>query len=98
MASRRDPASLAGVEHLLGRGREDRRVGPDRNALAMSFLGDPRDFLARQTADGPPLILVTHQVVINAFAEEVPASGGGSIFALDGTGGLRWITATRPVR
>lgn len=61
-------------------------------------LATLRDFLARQTADGSPLILVTHQVVINAFAEEVPASGGGSIFALDGTGGLRWITATRPVR
>lgn len=61
-------------------------------------LATLRDFLARQTADGPPLILVTHQVVINAFAEEVPASGGGSIFALDGMGGLHWITATQPVR
>jgi broad specificity phosphatase PhoE len=57
-----------------------------------------RDFLARQPADGPPLILVTHQVVINAFAEEVPASGGGSIFALDGKGGLRWLKAIQPVQ
>jgi broad specificity phosphatase PhoE len=65
-----------------------------------STLAALRDFLAQQPVDGPPLILVTHQVVINSFAEEVPASGGGSIFALDekGKGGLRWITATQPVR
>lgn len=67
-----------------------------------STLAALRDFLARQPIDGPPLILVTHQVVINAFAQEVPASGGGSVFALDGkekrNGGLRWIMATQPVR
>lgn len=65
-----------------------------------STLAALRDFLARQPVDGPPLILVTHQVVINAFAQEVPASGGGSVFALDPNekDWLRWITATQPVR
>jgi len=44
-----------------------------------------RDFLARLPADGPPVVLVTHQVVISALTGRGAVSGGGVILALDGT-------------
>jgi len=44
-----------------------------------------RDFLAKLPADGPPVVLVTHQVVISAVTGRGAVSGGGVILALDGT-------------
>lgn len=92
----RETASLLG----LGEVRELPALNSffERHSEKEPSLAALRVFLSRQPLDGPPLILVTHQVVINAFADEVPASGGGSIFALEENGGLRWITATRPVQ
>jgi phosphohistidine phosphatase SixA len=50
-----------------------------------------RSFLAGLPADGPPVVLVTHQFTINAFTSAGTPSGGGSIFQLDGTGAPRWL-------
>jgi len=50
-----------------------------------------RSFLASLPADGPPVVLITHQVTINAFTSAGTPSGGGSIFQLDGTGNPRWL-------
>lgn len=44
-----------------------------------------RDFLAKLPVDGPPVVLVTHQVVISALTDRGAVSGGGVILALDGT-------------
>jgi phosphohistidine phosphatase SixA len=52
-----------------------------------------RAFLARLPADGGPAILVTHQFTINAFTDQGTPSGGGSVFALNGTTEPRWIGA-----
>jgi hypothetical protein len=57
------------------------------------ILDDLRAFLARLSVDGQPTILVTHQVVVNAFTEITPPAGGGSIFQLNGTGTPRWLGA-----
>lgn len=45
-----------------------------------------RRFLATLPADGPPVILVTHQFTINAFTDAGTPSGGGSVFQLNGSG------------
>lgn len=45
-----------------------------------------RAFLAGLPTDGPPVVLVTHQFTINAFTNEGTLSGGGSVFALNGSG------------
>ncbi|MBE0620077.1 MAG: histidine phosphatase family protein [Burkholderiales bacterium] len=45
-----------------------------------------RSFLATLPADGPPVILVTHQFTINAFTDSGTPSGGGSVFQLNGSG------------
>ncbi len=50
-----------------------------------------RAFLASLPADGPPVVLVTHQFTINAFTSAGTPSGGGSFFQLDGTGNPRWL-------
>ncbi|WP_248595331.1 histidine phosphatase family protein [Candidatus Accumulibacter phosphatis] len=66
-------------------------LGPVESLPALnSFFARPDDrrktldalraFLASLPVDGPPVILVTHQVVINAFTEAAPPSGGGSVF------------------
>ncbi|TLD46551.1 MAG: hypothetical protein FAZ92_01177 [Accumulibacter sp.] len=60
------------------------------------ILGGLRAFLARLPADGPPVILVTHQVVVDAFTGASPPPGGGSIFKLNGTGAPEWL-GTIPV-
>lgn len=49
-------------------------------------LADLRAFLSRLPTDGPPVVLVTHQVTISALAGRSTPSGGGSLFALDGSG------------
>lgn len=59
----------------------------DRDATIAAL----RSFLARLPADGPPVVLVTHQFTINAFTSAGTPSGGGSIFQLDGTGNPRWL-------
>ena len=45
-----------------------------------------RRFLADLPADGPPVILVTHQVAISAITGRSAASGEAVVLALDGTG------------
>jgi len=44
-----------------------------------------REFLAMLPASGPPVVLVTHQVVITALTGRGAVSGGGVILALNGT-------------
>ena len=44
-----------------------------------------RRFLATLPVDRPLVILVTHQVTINAFTDAGTPSGGGSVFELNGT-------------
>ncbi|KIZ00196.1 hypothetical protein MNEG_7763 [Monoraphidium neglectum] len=71
-----------------------------------SFFSDPsssektlaglRAFLAGLPQNGPPVILVTHQVVINSLTSAFPESAGGSIFQLNGSGAPRW-EATIPL-
>lgn len=57
------------------------------------ILAGLREFLAKLPVGGVPVILVTHQVVVNAFADAGTPSGGGSIFQLNGTGSPEWIGA-----
>ena len=57
------------------------------------ILDGLRAFLARLPADGQPVILVTHQVVVNAFTEATPPAGGGSVFQINGTGAPKWLGA-----
>ena len=77
-------------------------LGPVESLPALnSFFGRPDDrertldalraFLASLPVDGQPVILVTHQVVVNAFTEATPPSGGGSIFQINGTQAPRWL-------
>jgi phosphohistidine phosphatase SixA len=66
-----------------------------------SFFSRPQDrqarvsalraFLAGLPVAGQPVVLVTHQVTINAFADASVPSGGGSIFQLNGSGSPRWL-------
>jgi phosphohistidine phosphatase SixA len=48
-----------------------------------------RAFLASLPTDGPPVVLVTHQVTISAFTGQGVASGGGTVFELNGSGAPR---------
>ena len=50
-----------------------------------------RSFLAGLPTDGTPVVLVTHQFTINAFTNEGTLSGGGSLFALNGSGSPRLL-------
>lgn len=45
-----------------------------------------RAFLARLPEDGPPVILVTHQVTISAIADVGAASGAAVVLRADGSG------------
>ncbi len=64
-----------------------------------SFLGRPQDrepnlaalraFLAGLPPAGPPVVLVTHQLVITAFTGQGTVSGGGTVFELNGSGAPR---------
>lgn len=45
-------------------------------------LRDLRRFLAEQPRDGPPLVLVTHQVIIQALTGQSAASGEGLLLEL----------------
>ena len=44
-----------------------------------------RRFLATLPADGPPVVLVTHQVTITAITGAYASSGGGVILQVDGS-------------
>ena len=63
---------------------------PDEREARMAAL---RAFLASLPADGPPVVLVTHQFTISEFTGGGVPSGGGSLFRLDGTGQPRWLGA-----
>lgn len=52
-------------------------------------VSELRRFLATLPVDGAPVILVTHQVTISAFTGQGTVSGGGTVFALDGSGAPR---------
>ncbi|GBF90774.1 phosphoglycerate mutase [Raphidocelis subcapitata] len=66
-------------------------------AAAGPILRDLRAFLAQLPRGGPPVILVTHQVVISSFTDAFPDSAGGSIFEANGTGEPKWIGSLAPV-
>lgn len=79
-------------------------LGPVEPLQALnSFFGRPeareetlaalRGFLARLPVDGPPIVLVTHQVTVSALTGRGTPSGGGSIFQLNGTGSPSWLGA-----
>jgi broad specificity phosphatase PhoE len=76
------------------------KMGPVVELPALnSFHGRPEDrepklaalrrFLAELPVDGPPTVLVTHQVTISAFTGEGAVSGGGTFLQLDGSGSPR---------
>lgn len=50
-----------------------------------------RQFLAGLPVDGPPIVLVTHQVTVTALTGVYPESGNGVILRLNGTGTPRII-------
>jgi len=50
-----------------------------------------RAFLAGLSANGPPLVLVTHQMTISEFTGAGVPSGGGSVFELNGSAAPRWL-------
>lgn len=71
-------------------------LGPVKELPALnSFFDRPQDratniaalraFLEKLPADGPPVVLVTHQVTIKAITGEFALSGGGTILQLDGS-------------
>jgi broad specificity phosphatase PhoE len=55
---------------------------PDETDQVMTEL---RAFLQALPVDGPPLVLVTHQVNISALTREFMASGEGVVLRLDGS-------------
>jgi phosphohistidine phosphatase SixA len=71
-------------------------LGPVKELPALnSFFARPQDravniaalraFLEKLPADGPPVVLVTHQVTIKAITGEFALSGSGTILQLDGS-------------
>jgi hypothetical protein len=84
---------------LLGLGEP--KVLPALN----SFFAQPREreatmealgtFLRERPVDGPPIVLITHQVNITAFTETYPASGEGMAFLLNGTDRPRYLSSIR---
>ena len=48
-------------------------------------IADLREFLAGLPADGPPVVLVTHQVTVTGLTGVYPGSGTGVILQLNGT-------------
>lgn len=67
-----------------------------RSEQRESTVAALRRFLAGLPTNGPPVILVTHQFTINAFTGEGTASGGGSVFELNGSGAPRLLGAFKP--
>ena len=54
-------------------------------------LSGLRALFAALPLDGVPVVLVTHQVVINAFTDAFPPVAGGSVFQVNGTGTPQWL-------
>ncbi|MBP5858719.1 histidine phosphatase family protein [Marivibrio halodurans] len=54
----------------------------DRRSARMTAL---RAFLAERPVDGPPVVLVTHQVNVTALTGDFVRSGEGRLLRLDGT-------------
>jgi hypothetical protein len=52
--------------------------------------------LAGLPTTGAPVVLVTHQVTIHAFTNEGTASGGGRLFALNGSAEPRLLGSIKP--
>jgi broad specificity phosphatase PhoE len=82
------------------------QLGPVRELPALnSFYGRTEDrerilaalraFLAGLPTDGPPVVLVTHQINISAFTGEGMASGGGAVIELNGSGAPRVLGEIR---
>lgn len=82
-------------------------LGPVEGLPALnSFFSRPADrepnlealrgFLAALPADGPPVILVTHQVTIAAIADRGTASGEAVVLEVDGTGQPPVVGAIEP--
>ena len=67
-----------------------------RSERRETTLAALRKFLSGLPIDGPPVILVTHQFTINAFTSEGTASGGGSVFELNGSGAPRLLGTIKP--
>jgi hypothetical protein len=55
-----------------------------------------RACLAGLPTTGAPVILVTHQGTIHAFTNEGTASGGGRLFALNGSAEPRLLGSIKP--
>lgn len=66
---------------------------PEQREATLAAL---RTFLAGLPAGGGPVVLVTHQFTINAFTGEGTASGGGSLFELNGSGAPRLLGTITP--
>ena len=78
-------AELPALNSFYGRA-QDR----DANVAAL------RAFLAALPVDGPPVVLVTHQFTIGAFTGGSTDSGGGTVFALNGSGAPRVVGDLAP--
>ena len=78
-------AELPALNSFYGRA-QDR----DANVAAL------RTFLAALPADGPPLVLVTHQFTIAAFSGQGMVSGGGTVFEMNGSGAPRVLGEIQP--
>ncbi len=83
------------------------KLGPvDELPALNSFYGRTQDrdanvaalraFLAALPVDGPPVVLVTHQFTIGAFTGGGIDSGGGTVFALNGSGAPRVLGDIAP--
>jgi phosphohistidine phosphatase SixA len=79
---------LGAVEELVALNSFFRRP-QDRDGQLAAL----RTFLSKLPADGPPVVLVTHQVTISAFTGHGAASGGGVILELNGTSDPRVLGA-----
>ena len=67
-----------------------------RSEQRQTTLAALRSFLSGLPTNGPPVILVTHQFTINEFTSAGTASGGGSVFELNGSGTPRLLGAIKP--
>ncbi len=83
------------------------KLGPPTELPALnSFFGRPQDrepnlvalrkVLAGLPVDGPPVVLVTHQVTISGITGYGAASGGGALLELNGTGAPRVLGRIQP--
>jgi broad specificity phosphatase PhoE len=80
-----DPVELPALNSFFGRAE----TGESR-------VAELRRFLATLPADGPAVIMVTHQVTITALTGEAIAVGAGALFELGPGGSLRLVGETAP--